>query len=377
MRKLFLFLACIAFCTGTSGIGHAKEPIRIGVIQPLTGQGSYVGKNFMDGIYLAQDIINEKGGLLGGRPVELVVEDDQCIPGQSVAATKKIIYQDKVKIMLGAMCSSATIADIPVAKDAGIIHVVPTSYAPAITEKLGHKNLFRTCINSNIISNGFSRFLAKDLGLKTIAILAVNDDFGRDQAKLFTEKFKEYGNPKVVGTYFFDFKDRDFSTLLTKIKSVKPQGLYIIARTPQNAMILNQMGDLGMVGDYVVAGSTNFSSAGCREKAGKNAEGLHSAVMWDTSIKTPASQAYMDAYKKKYGKLPEEEFSCSGYRGLMITADAIERAGTADDVHKLRKAFEATEWQGPSGTIVFDEKHQASVPCHVIKVENGKTKLVK
>lgn len=377
MRRVYTSIfTSIIMVLFLGGVVLAAPPVRIGVIQPLTGQGAYVGTNIMDGMHLAQEMVNSTGGILGGRMIELIVEDDQCIPMQAVAAMKKLIYQDKLKVVLAEMCSSATVAAIPIAKKAGIIHVVPISYSPKITEEMGHPNLFRTSTNSNIITNGFAMFIAKKLGLKTIAILSVNDDFGRDQVAAFTKRFEEVGRPKVVGAYYFDFKDRDFSTVLTKIKASKAEGMYVIARTPQNAMILNQMGDLGMTGKIVVAGSTNFSTAGCRNKAGKNAEGLYSAVTWDTAIKTPPSITFMYAYKTKYGKLPDQEFCCSGYTGLMITVDAIRRAGTDQDIEKIREAFRATDWDGPAGNFRFDEKGQATVPCHVIKVVKGKAVLV-
>jgi hypothetical protein len=135
-----------------------------------------------------------------------------------------------------------------------VLHIVPLSYHPDITEK-GQPYLFRTCITSNT-NREFVDFMVEKAGIKRVALLGVNDDFGRGELGVFAKRFEALG-AKVVSTEFFRFEDRDFSIYLAKIKAAEPDGIYIVARSPQHAMIVNQMKEMDF--SSKIFGSGNFS----------------------------------------------------------------------------------------------------------------------
>jgi hypothetical protein len=139
-------------------------------------------------------------------------------------------------------------------REAGVLHIVPLSYHPDITEK-GQPYLFRTCITSNT-NREFVDFMVEKAGIKRVALLGVNDDFGRGELGVFAKRFEALG-AKVVSTEFFRFEDRDFSIYLAKIKAAEPDGIYIVARSPQHAMIVNQMKEMDF--SSKIFGSGNFS----------------------------------------------------------------------------------------------------------------------
>jgi branched-chain amino acid transport system substrate-binding protein len=190
-----VFLALILL--GSPSMAADKPPVKIGVVQPLTGQGANVAKSWLEGMNLAVDMINMGGGVLGGRKVEMVVEDDQCIPAQSIAATKKLIYEDKLKVILAAMCSSATIADVSITKEAGIIQIVSLSFADSITE-MGNPLLFRTCTTNKILADGMAYKIAQEFKVKSMAFYSINDDYGRGLVEQTKSIFEKLGTPKVL-----------------------------------------------------------------------------------------------------------------------------------------------------------------------------------
>jgi len=323
---------------------------------------------------LAVEMINKEGGILGGRKIEAVVEDDQCIPAQSVAATKKLIYEDKLKVILAAMCSSATIADIPITKEARVVQIVSSSVADSITE-MGHPLLFRTCTTNKIMADGMAYKIAQEYKVKSIAFYAVNDDYGRGLVEQTKKIFEKLGSPKVLFEGFFEFTDRDFSAPITKMKGLEPEALYLIARFPQNAQILNQMAELGF--KPRLFGPANLVAKDCVQAAGKNVEGMYGIVTWTSDLSNPANKNFVDAFQKKYGKLPDDDFAEWGYTGLMVSAMGIAKAGTDQDTKKIAEALRKLKWDAPGGPLAFDEKGQGTITVYIVQVRGGKPVLVK
>lgn len=377
MKKRIVFLAAVFLCLllcGPAIWAADKPPVKIGVVQPLTGQGANVAKSWLEGMNLGVEVINKEGGILGGRKVEPVVEDDQCIPAQSVAATKKLIYQDNLKVILAAMCSSATIADVPITKDAGVIQIVSISYADSITE-MGHPLLFRPCTTNKILADGMAYKIAQEFKVKSIAFYSINDDYGRGLVEQTKKIFEKLGSPKVLFEGFFEFKDRDFSAPITKMKGLKAEALYTVSRFPQNAQILNQMAELGF--KPKLFGPANLVADDCIQGAKKNVEGAYGVVNWSNELSTPSAKKFLDAFKAKYGKLPEDDFVIWGYTGLMVAAMGIDKAGTDQDPKKIGEAIRQLKWDAPAGPLSFDEKGQGTISVYVVQVRNGKRVLVK
>jgi len=367
---VFLF----TFFLGLTAWPADNPPVKIGVVQPLTGQGNDVAKSWLEGMNLAVDIMNKGGGILGGRKLEMVVEDDQCIPAQSISATKKLIYEDKLKVIMAAMCSSATIADVPIAKEAGVVQIVSMSYADSITE-MGSPLLFRTCSTNKILADGMAYKMAQEFKIKTLAFYSINDDYGRGQVEQIKTILEKIGSPKVLFAGFFEFKDRDFSAPITKMKSLNPEALYLIARFPQVAQILNQMAQLGF--KPKLFGPNNLTADDVIEAAGKNVEGAHGVVNWANELDTPAAKKYVDAYKAKYGKLPPDDYVMCGYTGTMVAAMGIDKAGTDQDPQKIGEALRKLKWDSPNGPLSFDVKGQATIKVYVVQVKNGQRVLLK
>ena len=177
--KLLGIVSALALASGSA----VAQDIKIGVIKPQTGPLAFDGTTDIKGAQLAAKEINAKGGVLG-KKLELVIEDGQCKPAESVGAAEKLIFRDKVSALMGAFCSGATLAVMPVAQKNKIPLVTGVSSNPKLTE-LGNEWFFRNAETEALTAQAFARVLAKDMKLNNAFFLAVNDDWGRGTVEAF------------------------------------------------------------------------------------------------------------------------------------------------------------------------------------------------
>jgi branched-chain amino acid transport system substrate-binding protein len=353
ISALLLIIPVIAFATGQQE-PTAKEPIKIGLIEPLTGDVAYDGETAVNGAKLAVREVNEKGGLLGGRKIELIVEDGACVPAQSVSAAEKLITRDNVVALAGCFCSSSSGAVMPIAKKYGIPHVSGISTSPTLTEQ-GNEYFFRAAATSALLAKAFSNALYNQLNIRRIAYLAVNDDWGRNSIKAFGEGFEALGG-KTVASEIFNRGETDHYSYLSKIKAADPDAIYVVANTANAARITNQIRELGI--DAKIFGEGAWTSETYLELTGENSEGVYGITEYLHVADNNVNKRFVEEYKKAYdGSIPTK-YAAPLYQVLHIIAEAIDRAGS-DDPKAIRAALEQTNYQGLSGPLKFNEKHQA------------------
>jgi branched-chain amino acid transport system substrate-binding protein len=335
------------------GGASAQETIKIGVIQPLTGSVAYNGGTWVNGAKLAADEINAKSGVLG-KKIELVIEDGQCKPANSVNAAEKLIQRDKVAVLTGAFCSSATLAVMPVAQNYKIPLVTGVSSAAPLTEK-GNIWFFRATETDALLAKAFSKILVNQLKLKKVAYIGVNDDFGRGAVAEFEKNMTALGATTVLKEYF-EHGTSDFYTLLTKLKSSGADGAFVAAETQDGSILVKQKAELGLATKMFGVGS--WATADFMKLAGPASEGIYAAVPYASTMKTPRNTAFVEAYKKRYSEAPGK-YSAAGYNVIKIVTEAFARAKSTDK-EQVRVALTKTKYEGPNGHFEFDAKGQAS-----------------
>jgi branched-chain amino acid transport system substrate-binding protein len=177
------FLLGAALGILAAGPVAAQETIKIGVIQPLTGSVAYNGTSDVNGSKLAVEQRNAKGGVLG-KKVELIIEDGTCNPAKSVNAAEKLVQRDKVPVLSGAFCSSATAAVMPVAANYKIPLVTGVSSADDLTER-GNEWFLRATETDALLAKSFAKILVEQLELKKVSYIGVIDDWGRGGVEQF------------------------------------------------------------------------------------------------------------------------------------------------------------------------------------------------
>src|ERR1700744_3465505 len=349
----------------TAGAAYADDTVKIGVIQPLTGSVAYNGTTDVNGIKLALGEINAKGGVLG-KKVELVIEDGQCKPASTVNAAEKLTQRDKVVALIGAFCSSATLAVMPVAQSSKIPLITGVSSAANLTEK-GNPWFFRATETDALLAKSFAKILVNQLKLKKVAYIGVNDDFGRGSVDEFEKQMSALGATTVMKEYF-EHGTTDFYTLLTKLKSSGADGAFVSAETQDGSTLVKQEAELGL--ETKIFGVGSWATADFMKLAGTAADGIYAAVPYASTMKTPKNEAFVKAYEEQY-KVAPGKYSAAGYNTLHILVDAIARAGSTDP-DKVREALHKTNYEGPNGHFEFDDKGQATgFTVVLVQLENG------
>ncbi|WP_210419050.1 ABC transporter substrate-binding protein [Bradyrhizobium sp. NAS80.1] len=319
----------------------------------------------VNGIKLALGEINARGGVLG-KKVELVIEDGQCKPANTVNAAEKLTQRDKVVALIGAFCSSATAAIMPVAQSAKVPLVTGVSSAANLTEK-GNTWFFRATETDALLAKSFARILVNQLKLKKVAYIGVNDDFGRGGVEEFEKQMSALGATTVLKEYF-EHGTSDYYTLLTKLKASGADGAFVAAETQDGSTLVKQKAELGL--STKVFGVGSWATADFMQLAGPAANGIYAAVPYASTMKTPKNEAFVKAYQDQYKAAPGK-YSAAGYNTLNIVVDAIARAQSTDP-DKVREALLKTDYEGPNGHFRFDEKGQATgFTVVLVQLENG------
>lgn len=367
-RHLFVLALGVAVLAGApDGFAQGRPPVRIAAILPLSGAGTFEGQQGIEGMQAAAAIINDKGGILGGRKIEIIPYDDKSSPEEGVSAARRAIEQDKVDAIVGNMFSPMALAMKEVTRGK-ILHVVLAPQHPKVTEE-GHKWLFR--LNETTIMRGanFSKFICTKMNLKSVAILAINDDYGRSEAGNYGKWLQECG-VQVKGTEFFQGTDTDFNVQLTKIRGMQPDAVYVAASaTSQGATIYRQIKQLGYRGTVIASGGN--MNPKLIELSGNSIEGVYSVSPYVEDVANPIAAAWRTEYKKRF-KNETSFVAALSAAGLEVTAAGMDKAGSSTDYDKIAAAIRGNPWNTVLGDLKFNEIGQGFLASYIVQVKSGK-----
>ena len=353
-----------------SSMAMAQETIKIGVIEPLTGSVAYNGLASLNGAKLAVERRNAAGGVLG-RKIELVVEDGQCRPANSVNAAEKLIQRDKVVALQGAFCSSATAAVMPVAEKYKVPLLTGVSSKADLTEK-GLQYFFRSAETDRLMSKTFSKILAEKLQLKSVAYIGVNDDWGRGGVEDFSKDLEALGVKTVMKEYF-DHGATDFYTLLTKLRASKADGVFVAAETQDGSILVKQFKEMGL--QTKIFGVGSWATADFIGLTGAASEGIYAAVPYASSLPGERNKAFVDLYATAFKEKPGK-YGAAGYNAMNILMDAIARAGKAEP-DAIRDALRKTDYQAPNGRYRFTDKGEGyGFDVVLVQIANKEPRVV-
>lgn len=355
---------------GSTPAADAKE-IKIGGNFELTGGVATFGQSTSNGAKLAFKEINAAGGLLG-KQILYITADNKSEPSESTNATTKLINQDKVVAVLGAVASTNTLAAVQVANDSKIPLITATSTNPKVTFDNGKVRdfVFRSCFIDPFQGTVMANFATKSLNAKTAAIFTDNSsDYSKGLTEVFEQTFTKLGG-KVVAKEAFLQKDQDFKATLTKMKAANADVIYIPAYYEEVGRIVKQARELGITAPLL--GTDGWDSPKLVEIAG--AAPLNNGFFsnhYSPEDKDPKVVKFVEAYKKEYNVTPDA-LAALGYDAAYLLADAIKRAGAADP-GKIKDALAATKnLQLVSGVITLDEKHDPVKSAVIIEMKDGK-----
>jgi branched-chain amino acid transport system substrate-binding protein len=342
-------------------------PIKIGLIYPLSGPMAYDGQSVVSGAKLAAEEINAKGGPLKGQPIELVIEDGQGMPAQSIAAAEKLINRDKVAALVGCLRSTASLAVQPIAEKNKTPMLTVISTAPKLTEG-GYKYYFRACPKEEMLVDVAARFIVSKLGVKKLCYLGPNDEWGRAGLDAWTKLMKENGGQLLNGD-FAPNSETNYQPYLTKIKSLNPDAVAVQAETLMASMIFKQAKETGLTMPFIGHGAT--ASQEFIRLARDAAEGVYSMMPYVYTYDSPENKAFTKAYASRFpDRGMPDKYAVGGYDGIYILADALAKAGKTDR-ESIRGGLTKVESKRIQGTIKFDAKGQAHPLAFIAQNKKG------
>lgn len=348
---------------------QAAGTIKIGAIFPITGPIATFGISSANGVKMAFEEVNAKGGVLGQK-IELILEDDQYKAEEVANAAKKLIERDKVVAILGEVASSMSLVLAPICQASKVVMMTPTSTNPKVT--LVGDYIFRACFIDDFQGTVIANYVYKTLKKKTAAILvAVTSDYSKGLAQFFKESFVKLGG-KIVAEESYSEGDSDFRAQLTKIKAAKPEFVYLPGYYSDIGPILLQARELGITVPF--GGGDGWDSPKLVETAGKASDGCFFSNHYSPESKDLRVQTFVRNYKKKFGETPDALAALS-YDAAMLLVEAIKKAGSSEPA-KIKDALmsftKEKPFRGVTGTIFFDQNRNPVKSAVIIEYSGGK-----
>jgi branched-chain amino acid transport system substrate-binding protein len=371
-KGTFLFMGLVFGLALVFGIttGAMAENIRIGVASPFTGDLAAYGDNIKAGVSLKLKEINDAGGI-NGQKIELVWGDDLCAPKDAGTVASKFAADKSIVAVIGHLCSSATLAAMPIYVRAGLPAISPTSTNPTIGD-VGKGWFFRNCYTDDFQGKYLATHVVpKLLGKNSVAIFYENNDYAIGLKDAFTAGAKSAG-VTVTGAEAYVAKTTDFTPQLTKLLQDKPETIFLCGYHPEGALIAGQARKLGFNGPLF--GADGIDNEDYIKLGGKATDNTYCTVPFLAASAGPAGQDFAKQYKEAYGR-DVDWMSANAYDCLGILAQVI--AETGPDRKKIREGLaainsEANGYKGITGLTYFDKKGDCAKPAFVKMVKDGK-----
>lgn len=350
----------------------AEDTIKVGVIAPETGNVAVYGIAARDGVKLYIDQFNAQGGV-NGKPVELIIYDDKGDPVEAMNAYNKLVYDDEVAAIIGPVTSSPTFGVAEASVEDNMPCLTATATHPDVTTY--GNNFFRVCFEDPFQGGTMARFAAAELGAKTAAIIYnTADAYSTGLKDAFTEAAAEAGL-EIVATEGYATSDVDFKAQLTNIAGTNPDVLFVPDYSNTAYMICSQARELGVEATFLgVDGADGVLSI---EGADTSVfEGMYFANHYSADDTGELVTSFRAAFEEAYGETPNS-FAALGYDAAKILCQAlieVDNAGVEigpDSYQEVIDALQATDLEGVTGHIIFDEDGNPVKDLTIIEIKDG------
>jgi branched-chain amino acid transport system substrate-binding protein len=360
------FIALLTFFIGVTGIASAQD-VHVGFVAPLTGSMAAIGRDALNGVRMAAEEINRRGGI-AGRKVVIVEGDDRGTAKDAANVTQLFVQDSSIVAMTGGVPSTATFGAVSVAQRGKLPFVIVVASHPDLTKQGDY--IFRNSITQDMEGPALARLLTSCLNPKKIAVMHINNDWGMAMTASFLSALKATGISVVVDESYNPGDSIDYTPKLAKIRAADPDLIWFGSQYNDLGLILKQAHRMDF-GNKPFVGSAGAHSSGLFSIAGPAANGLYLHTMFLADDLDPRVQNFVRAYKETHGKEPDY-FSAQSYDSMLILGAAIE-AGQFDRT-KIKHALENVSVEGVLGKVAFDPgTHEAKDKKFIpVVVKDGK-----
>ncbi len=330
----------------------APKPIRIGLQGPITGPWAYEGEMAVNSVQIVADQINEAGGVLG-RPIEIVIGDDQGSPRQGALIAQRMVSEGVVAV-ISSYGSSVTEPSAAIYEEAELLNIAYGATAERLTER-GLKFFFRTCFRDDRQGQFFASLVDHVLKVKRVAIIHDNTTFAKGLAEAAKRFLEESPTAELV---FYDAitpGEKDFSPILTRMRTTAPEVIYFTGYYPEAGLILYQARNLGIdplfVGGNAAINDEFVNIAGLDVAQGS----IVTQEPLPTDLPYPEARDFLTEYIERHGEAPSTPWPVYAADALKVIAAAIQATGSTDSRvlgDYLREGLQ--DLPGITGPISFD-----------------------
>ena len=350
MKALKHSLVAGAFAVATFA-AQAADPVKIGLVLPMTGPFAAYGKQIEHGVKL---YLATKGDTFGGRKVELILKDDS--PGTAGDVSKRLaqelVVKDKVDILAGFGLTPSAFAVAPIATEAKKPMVVMNAATSAITTKSNY--IVRTSHTLPQVTAPIASWAAKNK-IKKVFTLVADYGPGHDAEGQFKKTFTAAGG-EIVGEVRAPVKNPDFAPFLQKIKDTKPDAVFLfLPPGAETIAFMKGFAERGLAAAGIrLIATGDLTDEDILDAVGEPAVGVINSFHYAESHKSPENKAYTEAYYKAYPKDRPNYMSVAGYDGMHLIAEVLKKTNGNTDADKFVEAAKGMSWMSPRGKISID-----------------------
>ena len=344
--------------------------IRVGLMLPYTGTFAQLGVAIENGFRMA---IAEQGGKLGGREIEFFKVDDESEPSKGIENANKLVLRDKVDVLVGTVHSGVQMGIHKVARDSGVLSLIPNAGVHAATRSQCAPNVFRTSFSNSQPTRALGQaMIAK--GHKKAVWITWKYAAGDEAFEGFKESYTAAGGT-ILKELNLPFPNVEFQALLTEIASIKPDAVACFFAGGGAAKFMRDYAAAGLKDKIPLYGS-GFLTEGVLEAAGDAANGVMTTLHYSDSLATPRNQAFRLAYAKTY-RLQPDVYAVQGYdTGLLLALGANAVKGDLSSKPALYKALEGATIDSPRGKWSMSKSHNPVQDIYLRVVENKENKVL-
>ena len=344
--------------------------VRVGLMLPYTGTFAQLGVAIENGFRLA---IEEKGGKLGGREIEYFKVDDESDPSKGVENASKLVQRDKVDVLVGTVHSGVQMGIQKVARDSGVLSLIPNAGVHAATRGLCAPNVFRTSFSNSQPTLALGKAMV-DKGHKKAVWITWKYAAGDEAFEGFKESYTAAGGT-IIKELGLPFPNVEFQALLTEIAALKPDAVACFFAGGGAAKFIRDYAAAGLKGKIPLYGS-GFLTEGVLDAAGPAADGIITTMHYSDSLDTPRNKAFRLAYAKAY-RLQPDVYGVQGYdTGLLLTQGATAVKGDFSNKKALYAAMEGAVIDSPRGKWSMSKSHNPIQDMYLRVVENKENKVL-
>jgi branched-chain amino acid transport system substrate-binding protein len=372
MKTIRTFAIAALAATALSS-AWAADPIKIGVVTPLSGTYAGIGQQVRWGLELATKEVNAKGGI-AGRQIQLIFEDEEANPAVAVQKAEKLFQVEKVDFLTGTVNSGSTLAVGQVAERSGKLIATTVSFADGITGEQCSPNVFRVNAKAGQQSSALAAWLAREKPKARVFFLGPDYLMGRSTVAAFKENAERVGATSL-GEVFAPLDSKDYTQYFGQIRAAQPQVLYTSVAGNDTVRLFTQMEEFGLLKNLTLLGASGTVTSQNIAAIGKAAEGFTTGVGYSDEINSPANKTFVEAFRAA-NKIAPDLYGADSYGLIYAYKAAVEKANSTE-TDKVRAALRGLKWQTPQGEkTIRAGDHQAEQTMYVVQVTGGKFKIV-